>query len=404
MDIDKLELLRNVIDAYGVKLWILQDETEQTPEFDEGLRKQLYQNYDYSFLAEQIRKNCHPDNVYRVYDNFALHYLIFLMPPSGPEGRKYIIIGAYFMEQEKPDAVRIADEAKLELYQVQTLKEYYYGTTSAANIEHVVCSLLRMLYPEINWKIEKTGISLREPQTDGMRPRPQAEDELSMRMIEERYKCENEMLNALAQGDADKVEEKMSRLVKFRLETRSDSSLRDAKNNLVIMNVLFRKAVENAGVHPYYIDKLSSSLGKRIEAARNMIDIVSINREFVRRYCLLVRNYALQGYSPVITKCLNYIDFNLTEELTLNSLAERFSVNASALSKKFRSELGMTLTDYVNKKRVDSSMLLLATTKLPVGEVAAQVGYLNENYYSRIFKKIRGISPREYREIMTGKE
>lgn len=156
-----------------------------------------------------------------------------------------------------------------------------------------------------------------------MRPRPQAEDELSMRMIEERYKCENEMLNALAQGDADKVEEKMSRLVKFRLETRSDSSLRDAKNNLVIMNVLFRKAVENAGVHPYYIDKLSSSLGKRIEAARNMIDIVSINREFVRRYCLLVRNYALQGYSPVITKCLNYIDFNLTEELTLNSLAEK---------------------------------------------------------------------------------
>lgn len=403
MGVDKLELLGNVIDAYGVKMWILQ-EGEEIPEFDEGLRKQLYQNYDYSFLTEQIRKNCHPNNVYQVYDNFSLHYIIFLMPVSEQEEKKYIIIGTYFADQEKPDAVQIADQANLELYQVQTLKDYYYGTVTAVNIDHVVCSMLRMMYPEINWKIAKTGISLREPQPGRIHPRPQSENELSMKMIEERYKCENEVLNALSQGDADKVEEKMSRLAKLRVENRSDSNLRDAKNNLIIMNVLFRKAVENAGVHPYYIDKLSSSFGKRIEAAGNMIDIVNINREFVRRYCLLVKNYALKGYSPVITKCLNYIDFNLTEDLNLNSLAEKVSINASALSKKFKNELGMTLTDYVNQKRVDASMALLATTKLPIGEVAAQVGYLNENYYSRIFKKIRGISPREYREIMTGKE
>lgn len=201
MDINKLEILRNVIDAYGVKMWILEEEDEETPEFDEGLRRQLYLDYDYTFLAEQIRKNCFPGNVYQVCDNFSLHYIIFLMPSSAQEGKKYIIIGAYFVEQEKPDAVQVAEELNLELYQIQTLKDYYYGTTTAVNIEHVICSMLRMMCPEINWTIAKTGISLRESQSVELRLRPQSESQLSMDIIEERYRYENEMLDALAQGD-----------------------------------------------------------------------------------------------------------------------------------------------------------------------------------------------------------
>lgn len=171
------------------------------------------------------------------------------------------------------------------------------------------------------------------------------------------------------------------------------------------MNVLFRKAVENAGVHPYYIDELSTSLAKRIEKACNMLEITNITREFVHKYCLLVKNYALKEYSDVIAECINYIEFNLEDELTLNNLAEKLNMNASSLSAKFKKEVGYTLTDYINLKRVKASLILLVTTNLPIGEVAEKVGYMNENYYSRIFKKIQGMTPREYRmSMMVGKE
>lgn len=168
------------------------------------------------------------------------------------------------------------------------------------------------------------------------------------------------------------------------------------------MNVLFRKAVERAGVHPYYIDELSTSIGKQIELAGNMRDIADLNRGFIRKYSLLVQNYAQKGYSQVIEDCINYIEFNLTEELNLDVLARRFSVHSSTLSKKFKHEMGETLTDYINERRVRASLPLLAATRLPVGEVAEKVGYLNENYYSRIFKKIQGMTPREYRNTMLG--
>lgn len=102
----------------------------------------------------------------------------------------------------------------------------------------------------------------------------------------------------------------------------------------------------------------------------------------------------------MIEECINYIEFNLTEELNLDILARRFSINPTSLSKKFKSELGETLTEYINQKRVTASLPLLAATRLPIGEVAEKVGYLNENYYSRIFKKIQGMTTREYRNTM----
>jgi YesN/AraC family two-component response regulator len=77
-------------------------------------------------------------------------------------------------------------------------------------------------------------------------------------------------------------------------------------------------------------------------------------------------------------------------------------MNASSLSAKFKKETGCTLTDYINQRRVNASLILLVTTKLPVGEVAEKVGYINRNYYSRIFKKIEGMTPKEYRESMRG--
>lgn len=403
MEINRLELLKSVVDVYSVKFQILEENAEEGAEFDEGLRAQLYQNYDYGLIMRQLEENCQCGKLYQIHDAFGVFYIIFQSPVQEEEAAQRVIIGPYMEAGEKADAIQIVEKMGLELYQIQALKDYYYGIAAVANLDQVVYAMVRMLFPEYEWKTEKTGIALHEPLQE-LRVRIQSEKTLSMDIVEKRYQYENKLLEAVAQGDLEKAEAARDNLSRYRIEPRNSDNLREAKNSMIIMNVLMRKAVENAGVHPWYIDELSSAFAKRIEAARNLIDIVKINREFVRKYCLLVKNYSRKGYSEVIEDCMNYIEFNLTEELTLNNLAERFCVNPSSLSKKFKSELGQTLTDYVNQKRVKASLIFLATTKLPVGEVAEKVGYLNENYYSRIFKKLQGMSPREYRAIMTESE
>ena len=401
MEINKLDLLKNVINAHSVKFFTFEEDCSEITDFDEGLRGQLYHDYDYGYIARQIKENCRQEKIYLIRDAFGVHYIILRAPARNQEMGSYVVIGPYIEEKERPDAVQIAGRMGLELYQVRVLNDYYYGIAATTGLEQVTHAMVRMLFTEIDWEIEKTGINLHTDSRD-FQIRIQPENKLSMEIVEKRYACENKVLEAVSQGDAAKVELEMRDFAKYQIETRSSDQLREAKNSLIILNVLFRKAVEQAGVHPYYIDELSTSFAKRIEKAHNLLEITNINRDFVHKYCLLVKNYALKEYSDVVADCINYIEFNLTEELTLNTLAEQLNVNASSLSAKFKKETGCTLTDYINQRRVNASLILLVTTKLPVGEVAEKVGYINRNYYSRIFKKIEGMTPKEYRESMRG--
>ena len=108
----------------------------------------------------------------------------------------------------------------------------------------------------------------------------------------------------------------------------------------------------------------------------------------------------MRGYSPAVQKVINYIDFNYQEDLSLKKIAELFSISPSYLSALFKKETGTTLTEYINSKRIDVSVSLLNTTDLSIQNVAGQVGFLDVNYYTRIFKKLKGLSPSAYRSLI----
>lgn len=95
-----------------------------------------------------------------------------------------------------------------------------------------------------------------------------------------------------------------------------------------------------------------------------------------------------------------YIDEHIDEELSLSVLAEAFQRNASSLSNQFRKETGETLTEYIHKARIQAAIQYFNTTGLTVTEVAVSVGITNFAYFSRLFKKYVGMSPREYRRMV----
>lgn len=396
---DKLEILKTVVDACGIRFAILESPYEGIGQFDEGLRGQLYQNYDFNSIIRQLEESCQDNKLYLVRDVFELYYIIFQMQNPENGCRQYVMIGPYLEESNEPDPLEIVEKLGLELYHVQILKTFYSGIGVMVHFENIIVSLMNSLYPEKVQEIAHTGLTFWEQQK-GMQMRIREENRLPMEVVEERYRCENLLLEAVERGNVTEALLSLAAMSKYSAEKRNADSLRNDKNSLIIFNVLLRKAVEKAGVHPYYIDELSSSFARRIEAARNMRDIVQINREIVRKYCLLVQNYAAHDYSDLVEKAVNYIEFNLMEDLRLSELAEQFNVNASYLSIKFKKEVGQNITDYINEKRVASSLPLLATTRLPIGEVAEKVGILDENYYSRLFKRLRGMTPREYRKRM----
>ncbi len=117
---------------------------------------------------------------------------------------------------------------------------------------------------------------------------------------------------------------------------------------------------------------------------------------------MLVQNYSFQKYTPLVRKAMNYIELNIGKGVSLKDLAGELNVNASYLSTVFKKEIGQTVTEYINQRRVEMAILYLNTSSMQIQDIAFQVGICDVNYFSKVFKKITGMTPTKYREkVMT---
>jgi YesN/AraC family two-component response regulator len=139
----------------------------------------------------------------------------------------------------------------------------------------------------------------------------------------------------------------------------------------------------------------------RIENAVSPNDRIRLNELMIRRFCSLVTEFSLRNFSPFIRNVINYVDFNLSEPLTVASLALYFKVSPGNLSAQFRREKGMPLTDYINDKRLEKAKSMLCGTGMYIKEIACQCGFMDDNYFSRIFKLHFGVTPLEFRRKYT---
>lgn len=92
-----------------------------------------------------------------------------------------------------------------------------------------------------------------------------------------------------------------------------------------------------------------------------------------------------------------YICDNLSREITVLSLAERFSVSGYSIKTAFRDVYGMTAAEYIRTQRMNKAAVLLSTSDITVLEVAAQTGYENGSKFAAVFRKTMGMSPSTYR-------
>lgn len=98
-----------------------------------------------------------------------------------------------------------------------------------------------------------------------------------------------------------------------------------------------------------------------------------------------------------INRLLDYMKEHYAEDLSLKKAAEMIRISESYLSFVFKKETGIGFTDYLNTLRADKAAHYLVNTDMPAYQIALEVGYENINYFGRIFKKIKGVSPQKYR-------
>ena len=105
-----------------------------------------------------------------------------------------------------------------------------------------------------------------------------------------------------------------------------------------------------------------------------------------------------------IKKVFRYIQEHIAENFSLDDAASFAGVSSFYLSKLFKEETGETFINYVTDRRLEKGRIMLCETELSIKEISAEIGYNDQNYFSRIFKNKFGISPTDFRNTNRNSE
>ena len=96
--------------------------------------------------------------------------------------------------------------------------------------------------------------------------------------------------------------------------------------------------------------------------------------------------------------CTQYIDSHYFEKITLEELAQKVYLSAPYLSQIFKQEIGTTFNQYLNQIRISKSKALLRCDDLRLTDISMAVGFEDQSYFTKVFKRITGITPKKYRD------
>lgn len=395
MKVELITILQKLLSIYNVPILVSKKPYIEFIDYFE-LRSLIHSDMDWEkefnvfFIGIALKSM----NIYRDY--LGIHFILFILP-----NHDYVIIGPYRLENQTFNENQLL-EFGYSLENIEALRRYFYSVSSLEEkfVHAQLVSIISTAYPidkfDIKYFSEYTPLNI-IPSSIAFKEKKSA---LTMEKVEQRYKIENTLLDAVRLGDVNKAMSALNQMKKTEIVHRFYHSLRAQKNSLIIVNTLLRKEIEKANVHPFYIDEISSKYSKDIELVSNENELIHLSINMIEEYCEYVHKYSLKQYSPTVQKMIHYIHMNLTQEISLEELSKQMNMNVSYISNLFKKETGMTIIYYLNHQRINHAAYLLRNTQYNISDIAQQVGIYDLNYFSRIFKKYIGSTPTQYRKMI----
>ena len=367
-----------------------------------ALRKYIHSTLNGLFLElspvpEQtaVYRLLQPDCVYTFRTPIGLQYCVF----SDPQKRLLFILGPSRMENHSEKAVQ---QKLLSLSLTQQSANHILAQCSrlpelSLSVLHQLCSLLVNQFTGSRLVTYRTVDLTLE---FGMPSHPQPQNEIpAMRLVEARYETSAILTEAVKQGNFSMAIELLRNYHPGAdNEARNTNPLRNMQNYFIIMNTQLRHALEETGIHPYRLDRLSSQIGLEIENIRSVELAQDFAFRIIQRYCQLVRESTYPDLKPLIHLAITYIKEHLNEDLTVKETAKVLGVNANYLSTQFHEGMGLTFIDFIHRERTNQAAALLKHTNLQIQQVASAVGYNNTSYFAKQFQRFLGMNPSHYRQ------
>lgn len=214
------------------------------------------------------------------------------------------------------------------------------------------------------------------------------------------YDREVAFYQSIKNGDMEEMKRLFKPLNVEGFGTLSDNPLRNLKYHLIITVAMITRYVIEAGLEMEAAYNLSDIYIRKIDTCNNEESIHQIHKELCEAYVLRMKAHQKKRlYSKPVTQCIDYIYDNLHEKITLEDLAQVSNLSTSYISKLFHGEVGVTIAQYIQNKRIDVAKNLLIYTDYTTTDIANYLRFSTESYFISIFRKTTGLTPKKFKKM-----
>ena len=204
----------------------------------------------------------------------------------------------------------------------------------------------------------------------------------------------------LVKADAHQT---VQEVIKHMPEYGENGSVNTVKYYLVSLSSMMARVLES---NPRLAGKaftFNTACFMLIDSKLNDDNAVEVAGELIEFYMFMLKDRK----RPIllhntVNKVIYYIDEWVESSLTVEGIAEYFNVSTSHLSRIFREHTGSTLVEYINIRKIEESQYYLRFSDKKIADISDQFFFCNQSYFTRIFKKYTGQTPRGFRQGLAG--
>ena len=213
------------------------------------------------------------------------------------------------------------------------------------------------------------------------------------------YKIEQQLLDMVRRGDTVRLKEWTESAPAIRPGKVAADMLRQMRNTFIVSTTLVSRAAIRGGMDLDDALHLSDSYIQKCEHLNTFEQITNLQYHMVMQYAQAVEDLRYNRNQTELTKNVaSYIRHHLSDAIKTDDIAATLFMSRSHLSTRFKNEAGMNLTEYIHYIKISEAKHLLAHTNKNLSIISNYLGYSSQSHFTRMFKKIVGVSPIEYRE------
>jgi YesN/AraC family two-component response regulator len=212
------------------------------------------------------------------------------------------------------------------------------------------------------------------------------------------YEMEQQFIAAIVRGDFDEaiVNAQRASEVPYK-DVLAPQPLRAQKNMAISIVAVVSRAIIEHGADSETVFFLSDYFLNEIELVTSNKDLEQLFLQMFSEYSRISKESVSKPHSPIIHKCLQLISNRIYDRCTIEDIAIKLHISPDYLSQLFKKEMGVGMYSYILQMKIEEAKKLIDNSKFALSEIGDMLGFCNGAYFSNVFKKITGQSPKDYR-------